>query len=66
MSIDRWMDKDVVHIHNEMLLSHKKNEMPLAASDKDRPSGKDRTSDYTIKWSKKDKDKYMISLICGI
>ena len=24
MSIDGWMDKDVVHIHNEVLLSHKK------------------------------------------
>ena len=26
MSIDRWMDKDVVHIYNGLLLSHKKNE----------------------------------------
>ena len=34
MSIDRGMDKeDVVHIHNGILLSHKKNEiMPFAAT----------------------------------
>ena len=25
MSINRWMDKEVVHIHNGILLSHKKN-----------------------------------------
>ena len=31
MSIDRWTDKDVVHIYNGTLLSHKKNEiMPFA------------------------------------
>ena len=27
MSIDRGMDKDVVHIYDGMLLSHKKNEI---------------------------------------
>ena len=34
MSIDGWMDKkDVVHIHNGILLSHKKNAiMPFAAT----------------------------------
>ena len=33
MSINRWMDKDVVHIYNEMLRSHKMNEiMPFAAT----------------------------------
>ena len=32
MSIDRQIDKDVVHRHNGILLSHKKNEiMPFAA-----------------------------------
>ena len=32
MSIDRGVDKDVVHIYNGILLSHKKNEiMPFAA-----------------------------------
>ena len=30
MSIDRWMDKEVVvHIHNGILLSHKKSEFDL-------------------------------------
>ena len=33
MSIDRGVDKDVVHIYNGILLSHKKNEiMPFAAT----------------------------------
>ena len=33
MSIDRGMDKeDVVHIHKGMLLSHKKEIMPFAAT----------------------------------
>ena len=33
MLIDRGMDKDVVHIYNGILLSHKKNEiMPFAAA----------------------------------
>ena len=37
MSIDRWMDKeDVVHIHNVILLSHKKNEiMPFETTGMD-------------------------------
>ena len=36
MSINRGMDKDVVHIHNGILLSHKKNEiMPFAATQMD-------------------------------
>ena len=29
MSIDRWMGKDVVHIYDGMLLSHKKKEIEL-------------------------------------
>ena len=34
MSADTWMDKaDVVHIYNEILLSHKKNEnLPFATA----------------------------------
>ena len=27
MSIDRRMDKDIVHTHNGILLNHKKNEI---------------------------------------
>jgi len=33
MSIDRWMDKDMVYLYSEILLSHKKNEiLPFAAT----------------------------------
>ena len=32
ISISRWMDKDVVHIYNRILLSHKKNEIMLFAA----------------------------------
>ena len=36
MSINRGMDKeDVAHIYNGILLSHKKNEMPFAATQMD-------------------------------
>ena len=32
MSINRWMDKDVVHIYNRILLSHKKEENDTVCS----------------------------------
>ena len=32
MSIDRGMDKDVVYVHNGILLSHKKNEIMLSVA----------------------------------
>ena len=33
MSIDRWMDKEDVHIYNGILLSYKKDEiLPFAAT----------------------------------
>ena len=41
MSIDREMDKDVVHIYSELLLSHEKENNAIC-SDMDRP-----TRDYT-------------------
>ena len=38
MSITRWMDKeDVVHIHNEILLSHKKEWICVSSSEVDEP-----------------------------
>ena len=63
MSINRGMDKeDVVHIYNEILLSHEKNEIMT----------------FAVTWmyleivilnevSQTEKDKYhIVSLICGI
>ena len=47
-------------MYNGILLSHKKEWNNAICSNMDRPR------DYHTKWSKSDKDKYMISLICGI
>ena len=57
------MDKeDVVHIYNEILLGHKKNEiMPFAAT------WMDLEIIILNEVSQKEKDKYhMLLLICGI
>ena len=35
MSIDRWMDKVVVHIHNGILLSHKKKHIWFSSNEVD-------------------------------
>ena len=52
MSIDRWMDKEgVVHIHNGILLSHKK-ELNNANC-----SNIDATRDYHTKWSKSERER---------
>ena len=49
----------MIHIYNGILLSHKNNEiMPFEATWMD-------LDDHT-KWGKKEQDKHMISLICGI
>ena len=53
--------KDVVYIHNGILLSHKKEWNIAICSNMDGPR------EYHTKWSKSEEDKYyMISLICGI
>ena len=56
------MDKDVVHIYNGILLSHKKNEiMPFSAT------WMQLEIIILSEVSQKEKDKYhTISLICGI
>ena len=62
MSIDRWTDKeDVVHIHNGILLSHKKEWSNGTCSNMDRPR-------YChTEWNKSEKDKYCILMhVCGI
>ena len=54
------MDKDVVHIYNRILLSHKKNEiLPFATTQKD--PGNIMFNEI----SQTDKHKYRISLIYG-
>ena len=51
MSIDREMDKDVVHIYNEILLSHKIvwNDVIF--------SNMDGIRDYHTKWNKSDRER---------
>ena len=47
MSIDRWMNKEVVvHIHKGILLSHKKEHIWVSSNEGDEP----RT--YYTEWSK--------------
>ena len=63
MSINRGVDEDdAVHVHNGMLLSHKKNEiMPSAAT------WMDPEIVILSEVSQTEKDKYhMMLLICGI
>ena len=51
MSIDRWMDKDVVYIYNGMLLSHKKEWNNAICSNMDGPR------DYHSKQRKSDRER---------
>ena len=37
MSIDRWMDKDVGHVHSGILLTHKKEYIWLSSNKVDEP-----------------------------
>ena len=38
MSLDRWMDKEVlVHVHNGILLSHKKEHIWVSSNEMDEP-----------------------------
>ena len=61
MSIDGWIDKeDVVHIYNGILLTHEKEGNNAICSNMN------GSGDYDTKWSKSDKDNYMILLICRI
>ena len=56
------MDKDVVHIYNGILLSHKKERNWVTCKDVDGP-----TDCHTSEVSQKEKNKYRILMhICGI
>ena len=57
VSIDKWMDEDMVHIHNGILLSHKKEWNKAIYSNMDRPR------DYHTIWNKSEKDKYHMMLL---
>ena len=50
----------MLYIYSEILLTNKKELNNAICSNMDGPR------DYCTKWSKSEKDKYMISLICGI
>ena len=60
MSIDRWMDKeDVVHIDNEVLLSHKKEWMWVTCSEINKLESVIQSEE-----TQKEKNTYCISCIC--
>ena len=60
-SEDEWKDKEDVHMHSSILLSHKKEWNNTTFGNMDGPR------DYHRKQSEPEKDKYhMISLTCGI
>ena len=62
ISTNRGMDKDVVHICNGILLSHKKNEIMTFAA-----TWMDLQIIILTEVSQTEKDKYhMMSLICEI
>ena len=60
MSINRGSDKEVVHMYNGILLSHKKDETILLTA-----TGNDLKTVKVSEVSQKEKDKYIIFLICG-
>ena len=51
MSIERWMDKEfVVHIHNGVLLIHKKEHIWVSSNEVDTPRA------YHAEWSKSERE----------
>ena len=52
ISIDRWMDKEVVvHIHNGILLSHEKERIWVSSDEVDEPKA------YYTEWSKSERER---------
>ena len=64
MSSNRWMDKeDVVHIHNGILLIHKKEWTDAICSNMD------ATREYSTKWNKSEREieiPYNITCMCNL
>ena len=61
MPIDRWMDKDVVHIYNGILLSHEKERNCVICRDMD------GSRDCHTQWSKSERENQIRILMhtCG-
>ena len=52
MSIDKWMDKEVVvRIHNGILLSHKKEHIWVSSNEVDEPRA------YYTEWGKSERER---------
>ena len=52
MSIDRWMVREVVvHIHNGILFSHKKECISVSSNEADEPRA------YYTEWTKSEREK---------
>ena len=51
MSIDRWVDKEVLDIHSGVLLSYKKEHTWVSSNEVDEP----RT--YYTEWSKSERER---------
>ena len=55
MSIGRWMDKEVVvHIHNGILLSYKKECISVTSNEVDEPRA------YYTEWSKSERERQIL------
>ena len=55
MSVDRWMDKGaVVHIHNGILLSHKKECIWVSSNEVDELKA------YYAEWSKSERERQIL------
>ena len=55
--MDRWMDKDVVHIYNGILLSHKEEWKSAIYNNVGGPRG------YYAKWNKSDRERQIFCVI---
>ena len=61
MSIDKWMDKEVVvHIHNWILLSCKKEHIWVSSDEVDEPST------YYTEWSKSERERQILYIYAYI